>query len=172
MMLEVRRSGEGELFFEFQPALSLRAEVLSASLNDRPIPFRVQPNDTDQHLQIRFPVYGGPNVLRVQVRHDFAITYTSQMPVPGARSEGLRILSENWSSSSDQLTLSLEGLPGKSYELSLFQGKEVASVDGGTLRKADHAADSVIVSLPAGNDASVRSTLVLRFAPRSAKGNR
>lgn len=172
MMLEVRRSGEGELFLEFQPALSLRAEVLSASLNDRPIPFRVQPNDTDQHLQIRFPVYGGPNVLRVQVRHDFAITYTSQMPVPGARSEGLRILSENWSSSRDQLTLSLEGLPGKSYELSLFQGKEVASVDGGTLRKADHAADSVIVSLPAGNDASVRSTLVLRFAPRSAKGNR
>ena len=102
--LEVRRAGAGDLFLDFQPALSLRAEVVSASLNGRPIAFTVEPNDTDQHLHVRFPVYGGPSVLRVQVRHDFTISYTPHLPTLGSQSEGLRILSEEWSSSRDQLT--------------------------------------------------------------------
>jgi hypothetical protein len=172
LTLEVRRSGPGELFLEFEPALSLRAEVVSASLNGRPIAFKVKSNDTDQHLQVRFPVYGGPSVLRIQVRHDFAISYSSRLPLPGARSEGLRILAEQWSSSRDQLTLNLEGLPGKTYELFVSQGKEIASVEGGTLRKSDNVVDASLVSPVSGNEAYVRSTLILRFASRASKGNR
>lgn len=170
--LEVRRSGEGELFLEFQPALSLRAEVVTASLNSRPMAFKVEPNDTDQHLQVRFPVYGGPSVLRVQMRHDFGISYASHLPPLGARSEGLRILSQSWSSSRDELALSLEGLPGRSYELFVSSAKEIVSVEGGTLRKSGNIVDAVLVSPPSGNDTYVRSTLTLHFAPRTAKGNR
>jgi glycogen debranching enzyme len=172
MTLEVQRSGEGDLFVEFQPELSLRAQVLAVSLNGKPIPFRVQPNDSDQHLQVRFPVAGGPSVLRVQVRHDFAITYTCQLPSPGARSQGLRILTEEWSSSKDQLMLRLEGLPGKTYQLFLFQGREVVSADGGTLGKGGNEVERVLVSMPVGGEVSVRQSLVLRFAPRSPKDNR
>lgn len=170
--LQVRRAGEGELFLEFQPALSLRAEVVSASLNNRPIAFKVEPNDSDQHLQVRFPVYGGPSVLRIQVRHDFAITYSSHLPALGARSAGLRILSESWSSSRDELTLNLEGLPGRSYELFVSPRKEIVSVEGGTLRKSGNIVDAVLVSPSSGKDPYVRSTLKLNFAPRAAKGNR
>jgi hypothetical protein len=146
--------------------------VSSVSLNGRPIPFKLQANETDLHLHVRFPVYGGPSVLRVQMRHDFAITYTPQLPVPGARSEGLRILSEEWSSAKDQLSLTLEGIPGRTYELSLFQGKEVTGAEGGTLRKDSDMGDSIQVSMPTGSDPTVRSTLVLRFAPLSTKGSR
>lgn len=172
LVLEVRRAGEGELTFEFQPALSLRAEVVSVNLNGRPMPFKVEANDSDQHLRVRFPVYGGPNTVRVQMRHDFAVSYTPRLPKPGARSEGLRILSESWSSTRDQLTLNLEGVPGKTYELSLLPGKEVTGVDGGTLRKNGEIAECVVVTMPAGSGDSVRSTLLFRFAPRSAKGSR
>ncbi len=171
MTLEVSRSGKGELFVEFQPALSLRAQVVSVSLNGKPLPFKVLPNDTDQHLQVRFPVSDEPSTLRVQVRHDFAITYLSNLPLPGARSEGLRILSEEWSRAKDQLTLRLEGVPGKSYELSLFQGREVASVDGGTLLKAGREQERVLVNIPPGDASSVRQPLMLRFASRSTGKN-
>jgi glycogen debranching enzyme len=170
--LEVLRSGEGELFLDFEPALSLRAEVVSATLNGRPIAFKVQPNDTDQHLQVRFPLSGGPSVLRVQVRHDFTITYFSRLPLPGARSEGLRVLSERWSNSRDQLTLNLEGLPGTSYELFVSQRKEIVGVEGGTLRKLGNIVDAVLVSPSSGNDIYVHGTLTLHFAPRAAKGDR
>jgi hypothetical protein len=170
--LEVRRSGSGDLWLEFQPALSLRAEVTSVSLNGRPVAFKLQPNDTDQHLQVRFPIREGPSVLKVQVRHDFTVAYPSRLPAMGARSEGLRIISEHWSSSRDELTLNLEGVPAKSYELLVSSPKEIASVDGGTLRKSGEAVDAVLVSPNSGNDAYVRSTLVFRFAPRGMKSNR
>ena len=171
MVLEVRRTGESELAIEFQPAMSLRAEVVSVSLNGRPLPFKMQANESDQHLRVRFSVYGGPYTLRVQMRHDFAVSYTPRLPWPGSRSQGLRILSESWSSGRDLLTLSLEGVPGKAYELSLFQGKELTGVEGGTLWRRGETAEGVQVVMPAGSEGSVRSTLTFRFAPRSTKGN-
>jgi glycogen debranching enzyme len=171
MTLEVRRSGTGDLFLEFAPALSLRAEVTAVTLNGRPIGFKVQPNDTDQHLQVRFPVYGGPSVLRVQLRHDFTVSYLSRLPQLGGRSEGLRVLSENWSSARDELTLSVEGIAGKPYELAVSSAKEIASVEGGTLRKNSNVVEAMIVKPSSGKDAYVRSTLIFRFVPR-VKGNR
>lgn len=172
MTLEMRQSGAGELYFEFEPALSLRAEVTSVSLNGRPIAFKVQPNDSDQHLQVRFPVSSGANTLRVQVRHDFSASYLSRLPNLGARSEGLRILSEKWSDSRDELTLNLEGVAGKSYALVVSSPKEIASVDGGTLRKSGDMVDAVLVNPPVGSNGYARSTLVFRFAPRAGKGSR
>jgi hypothetical protein len=172
LTLDVRRSGTGDLSVDFEPALSLRAEVLSATLNGRPVPFKLLPNDTDQHLQIRFPVYGGPNILRVQIRHDFTASYSLRLPQPGARSEALRILSESWSASRDELTLNLEGVPAKPYALAISSRKEIVGVDGGTLRNSGDIVDVVLPGSTSGNQPYVRSRLTFRFAPRSAKGNR
>jgi hypothetical protein len=169
--LEVRRSGTGELFLEFAPQLSLRAQVVSVTLNGRSIAYKVQPNDTDQHLEVRFPVVDGANVLRVQVRHDFAVSYDGRLPEPGARSEGLRILSENWSASRDALTLELEGVAGKSYELAVSSAKEIAGVEGGALQKSGNFVEVVLGNAASGKDDSVRSTLVFRFVSGTRKGD-
>lgn len=171
IILEVRRSGSGDLILDFEPAVSLRADANSATLNGRPIGIKVLPNDTDKHLQVRFPVYGGPSLLRVQVRHDFAVSYSGHLPEPGARSEGLRILSEDWSNSRDQLTLSLEGLAGKPYPLFVSSTKEITSVEGGTVRKGSNIVDAVLVSPSSGTGAYVRGTLVVHFAPGTTKGS-
>jgi glycogen debranching enzyme len=166
--LEVQRSGTGDVVLEFEPELSLRATVVSATLNGRPIAYKLLPNDTDQHLQVHFPISEGRNVLRVQVRHDFAVTYSSQLPNPGAQSEGLRILSESWSSARDALTLNLEGVAGKPYELLVSSTKEIASVEGGTLRKMGNVVDAVLVSPGSAAGAYVRGTLVFHFASGAA----
>jgi glycogen debranching enzyme len=170
--LEVRRSGRGDLFVEFEPALSLRAEVTAVSLNGRPMAFRVQPNDTDQHLYVRFPVGEGPGTLRVQVRHDFSVSYGSRLPNPGSRSEGLRIVSEKWSESRDGLTLHLEGLAGRPYALYVSSAREITSVEGGTLRKSGDIVDAMLVKPAVGADSFASGTLIFRFAPRGSKGNR
>ena len=169
--LEVRQSGTGDVVLEFEPALSLRATVVSATLNGRPIAYKLLPNDTDQHLQVRFPVSGSQSTLRVQVRHDFAVTYSSQLPNPGARSEGLRILSESWSSSRDALTLNLEGVAGKPYELLVSSTKEITSIEGGTLRRSSSVVDAVLVRPGAEAGAYVPGTLVFHFASGASKGN-
>ena len=172
MALEVRASGAGELFLEFSPALSLRAEVLSATLNGRPIDFKLVPNESNQHLEVRFPVHDGASLLRVQVRHDFSVTYSSDLPALGSRSEGLRILSEQWSSSRDQLTLHLEGRPGKTYELLVSPGKEILSVEGGTLRKTGEVVEALLVGPVSRNEVYVRNTLTFHFTSRATKDTR
>lgn len=172
MTLEARRSGEGEVLLEFQPALSLRAQVVSASINGRPLPYKVQGNDSDQHLQLRFPVGAGTSTLRVKVRHDFAVSYLARLPQPGTQSEGLRILGESWSPARDTLTLNLEGVGGKTYELAVLSPREIAKVEAGTLRKSSNAVETTLPGAEPGKGPYVRSTLVFRFAPAVAKSKR
>src|SRR5215469_4825861 len=115
MQFEIRRSGGGECFFLLQPAISLRAEVSSVELNGRPLPFHLEKNETDQHLQMRFAVYRGTNTLRIRLHNDFGVAYTATRPLLGQRSEGLRVLSETWSDARDRLTLEVQGTPGAPY---------------------------------------------------------
>ena len=102
-MLEVRRTGSGDCEILFQPELSLRAEVQSVELNGRPLPFKLETNSSDQHLTVRFKAYGGPSTVRVKMRDDFSVSYTSRLPELASGSEGLRILSQAWSSAHDAL---------------------------------------------------------------------
>src|SRR3989441_14505 len=57
--LELQRSGAGECFLEFSPGIALRAKVIGAEINNRPVAFRVEANGVDQHVAVRFPIYGG-----------------------------------------------------------------------------------------------------------------
>jgi glycogen debranching enzyme len=167
--LEIHPSQTGEFTFEFQPALSLRAEVVSVELNGHLIPFQMRANESDQHLITQFPIAGGASILRVHVRDDFGITYTSQLPALGRKSEGLRILSEAWNAARSQLTLELEGIAGRSYEFSLFNGKEITNVEGGTIAKLPDGTKMLSVMLQGPNETQfVRATLVLHFAAPSA----
>ena len=128
-----------------------------------------------QRRAARLPVAGvlpggvSRRVLGVRVRDDFAISYASQLPALGSKSEGLRILSETWNAARTQLSLEMEGIPGDSYELSLFNGKEISSVDGGTVSKSAEGIETISVQL-SGSDKSqfVRGTLIVHFPAPSA----
>jgi glycogen debranching enzyme len=169
--LEIQRSGRGDCFVEFQPAFSLRAEILGVELNGRPVPFQLQANETDRHLVTHFAIYGGPNTLRVRMRHDFGVSYASHLPELGHASEGMRILSESWSSSRDQVTFALEGFPGKSYILSLFNGDDLLRADGGTIEKVGDVNNRVVVTFPgAEGTVPVQSKLTLHFAAKPDEG--
>src|SRR5881296_3830579 len=110
--LEVKASGDASRIIDFQPAVSLRAKVLGVEFNGHPLPFRVHSNAADQHVTVRFPVYGGPNVLRIRLKNDSGLSFNSTLPPLGARSRGLRVVSESWNPSLDALTLDVSGAAG------------------------------------------------------------
>jgi len=166
--LDVRPTQAGECIFEFQPALSLRAEVQSVELNGRSIPFQVRANESDQHLVTQFPVSGSPSILKIRIRDDFAITYISQLPELGGKSEGLRVLSENWNAARTQLTLELEGIPGRGYELLLFGGKELTSVEGGKILKAADGGERLSVTIPGAEGTQFVPLAVVMHFPVAA----
>jgi glycogen debranching enzyme len=133
--LETKRTGTGECSVEFSPSFSLRTRVISVQMNGRPLPFKMQPNNHDQHLSVRFPVNGGPNNLVIRVKDDFGLTLANELPALGSASSGLRVLSESWNNSKTQLTLEVSGRAGNSYELNVWNPSQISSVEGAVITK-------------------------------------
>src|SRR5467141_643473 len=123
-------SGSEECTFEFRPAVSLRAKVRTAELNGKPIPFQVETREGDQHIVAQFPIVTGKHFLRIRLVNDFGLSEQSSLPALGSTGHGLRVLSETWSASRDQLTLEVSGAAGGEYGLQVWNPGEIQSVEG------------------------------------------
>lgn len=176
--LEIRRTGSGGCIMEFSPSLSPRAEVLGAEINGHPVSLRVERYPEDQHATVRFPVSGGPSTLHIRLRNDFAYGISSNLPPLGERSQGLRVLSESWGPKEQSLTLNVAGIPGKQYDLLLWNSEQVASVEGGKLIREKKGEPRIRIELP-GTDSSsyVDGKVLIHFltgnsAPKTKPRNR
>jgi len=154
---------------EFQPSLSLSAEVLGAELNGKPVPFRVTANEQDQHVVVRFEAHGKSNTLKINVRKDFNVSYDSSLPRLGSPSEGLRLLSQTWTSRRDAVTLELAGAAGAEYELAVDPG-QLASVDGASPLYTELGVQFVRVQFAAGEPGTyMRKSVVFHFSGKRDK---
>jgi GH15 family glucan-1,4-alpha-glucosidase len=168
-----RTAGSGESIIEFRPSISLRATVQKAELNGKPIPFRVEVNDEDQHVFVRFPVTEGQKSLRIVVTNDFAVTATTVLPPLGSASTGVRILSESWSASHDQLTLDVSGATGAQYDLKVSNAAQIDHVDGAELKK--RAEGSILtLQIPSSGSSEnyANAKVVIHFFKVQKKGKR
>jgi glycogen debranching enzyme len=158
--LEIKRTGTGDCWVEFSPALSLRAKVVNVRLNGKPVAFRMQPNSNDQHLYVRFPVGSGPNNLVVRLSNDFGLTLSNELPALGSASRGLRVTHESWDASRSQLTLDVSGVSGSRYELGVWNSAQIATVEGAVLSKFG----KLEIEMPKGAaDAYVPHKIVIHF---------
>ncbi|MGB8788427.1 MAG: hypothetical protein WA755_01160 [Candidatus Acidiferrales bacterium] len=172
--LEFERSGAGDCVIEFSPALSLRAEVLGVEINGRPVAYKVQPSDVDEHVAIRFPVYGGPGTLRIRTRNDFGLSVPSSLPPLGSSSRGLRVLSETWTASRDAASFEIAGLAGSEYALEVWNPAEIESIDGAKLEKSEDGGARVRLQFSANSDDAepyARTTITFHFVPRGGVTN-
>ncbi len=169
--LEIQNDGTHKFTLAFEPAVSLRAKILSVEQNGRRIPFHVVANDDDQHVLLRADAAAGLTTLRIHLADDFGVSYRAELPMLGSVSEGLRILSESWSSAKDQLTLSVSGVPDHDYELSLWNPSQISSVDGAELIPGDADSAWLHFTMPpeAGRASAAHSDIVIHFAAQSRR---
>jgi glycogen debranching enzyme len=164
IQLETGLSKPGdECTVEFHPAISLRAKVQRVELNGKPVPFRVETNGVDQHVVMRFSVKEGKYVLRIRVLHDFGVSVRSNLPELGSASRGLRILSETWSASRDQLTLDISGAAGQAYGLRVWNIGEIQSVDGAERNPKSEDGAIRILFPSTGSDPYPHQKVVIHF---------
>lgn len=159
IVLETDRSGDGNCWVEFSPALSLRAEVVSLEVDGKPARVRMESNGEDQHATVRFAAHAGKNNLVLKLKHDFGISLTNDLPPLGSTSRGLLVLSESWNSNRTQLTLQVSGRQGRQYVMAVWLPEQIMSVDGATL------ADSTLhVQVPEGADQEyAQKKIVIHF---------
>jgi glycogen debranching enzyme len=162
--LETTPKGEESCTLVFSPAISLRAEVLRAELNGRPVAFQLAKTSQDQHVTVKFPLSGGPNILRIVVKNDFVLGVSPGLPALGEKSQGLRVMSETWSSQRDRLEVEVSGLAGVSYEMPVWNpGLQVASVEGAELVKAGAEVKLRFRLPPNATDPYPRERIVIHF---------
>jgi glycogen debranching enzyme len=165
-----RTESNDEWDLEFSPSISPRASVIRAELNGKPVPFHVETHSSDQHAVVRFPM-GRRNVLRLLLSNDFGFGHDLVLPGLGETSRGLRVVSEAWSPSKDQLTLVVSGKAGSDYQLNVsdlgqIQRVEGPGVEGNGLNSSRLTGGFVAFTIPAktGEDYP-QAKLIFHFAP-------
>jgi glycogen debranching enzyme len=162
IVLETKRSGSGDCWIEFSPALSLRTGVISVEMNGRKLPFKMQTNAEDQHVSIRFAVDGGTKTVVIKLKNDFGLSLSNDLPQLGSTSRGLRVLSESWNSTRTQLTLKVSGVPNAQYEIATWNPSQIMSVEGGTVTPT-----GIHIQIPNGPDQEYsRHDTVIHFGKR------
>ena len=145
LQLEVARTnGKEEVVLEFRPTISLRAKVLKVELNGKPVPFKSETSENDQHVVIRIPVGAEKNSLRIYLANDFEISSKTVLPSLGSTSEGLRVLSETWSASKDQMDLEVSGAAGHEYQLEIWNAGQIERVAGASLSSSKSSTHSFL----------------------------
>jgi hypothetical protein len=168
-------SGSDECTFEFRPAISLRAKVLKVDLNGKPVPFQVETRRGDQHVVVQFPVKAGKHFLRIRLVNEFGLSEQSILPRLGSTSRGLRVLSETWSVSRDQLTLEVSGAAGAEYGLSVWNPGEIQRVEGAGLNfgveNPRALKENLWIRIPASDSEPYSHTkVVIHFSSGQKKG--
>ena len=161
--LDIRRTGPGDLEFQFAPALSLRAEGVAVEVNDRPVAFSIARNAVDQHPVIRVPLDSGPTTLRIGFRNDFGFHVPASLPPLGAASRNLKLLSRSWSADRRQLELEFAGLSGRAYEVPLLGAPGIAAVEGAELLAGESGARLRLEFPGAWAEGYVRKKVSVRF---------
>ena len=167
-----RTTGNEECTVELRPAISLRAKVQKVTLNGKPVTFRVETNAEDQHVLVRFPVKDGKTFLRIFLLNDFGLGVTSSLPALGSASQGLRILSETWSPSRDELVLEVSGAAGSKYGLRVWNMGEIQSAEGADFNPSSENYTLTIQIPSSASEPYLHAKVVLHFSDKNAGKHR
>jgi glycogen debranching enzyme len=159
--------GSAECSVEFSPGLSSRAKIIGVRLNGRPATFHVETNSSDQHVSINIPIQGVSNIVDIESKNDFELSFPSTLPDLGSTSHGLRVLSEAWTADRQTLKLELSGASGEEYEFFTWDAGQISSVEGAELQKTNAPKARVMVKLPASAPGvDPQATVIFHFASK------
>jgi hypothetical protein len=160
-----RRRGQDARELIFAPAVLPITQVTSVDINNRSIKFLVRPTTSDGHIHIRVPLGNEQATVRIRLRNSFALHNPVKLPLPGAKSWNLKIVSEIWSSRG--LTMQVAGIPGQSYEIEVHGNAKIASAEGAELLEAA-GARRLRIAFPPGGSGYVKKAVTLQFAAAAA----
>jgi hypothetical protein len=163
--LEVqRKGGAADCSLDFSPALSLRAQVTGVEMNGRKLPSRIDKNTVDQHVNVHVPLASGSSTVKIRVKNDFGLDIESQMPSLGTASPGLRAIGESWDNSRKTMTAEFEGLPGRDYDVVVWNPQQVTAVEGGVLSRREQPVGNLRITIPPGTEPFAHLTVTFHFA--------
>jgi hypothetical protein len=176
--LKITRRGPGKVELHYSPALSPRAQVLQARVRPelqsqtshvdfapigRAISIHPSINLEDQHVAMTVPITEDETIIDLFVSDNFGIGSPYAPPTDGTQSSALKVISEQWNASHDQLQMQVAGVGGKTYELPIYNAPSGMVADGGQIIY-NHSGLTLKIGFPQGEAwAYSTHTVTLRF---------
>ena len=168
LTVKVERQGSDDVQLEFSPAFSLRTQVTEVLVDGKRTSLEsgAKENGEDQHPTVSVPLSGGTTTITLRFRNDFRIEYPYTAPEQGAPSRNLKIVSETWNPTRDQLQLRIAGGGGASYDIPIYGDLAGVAAQGGTIQQREKQT-VVHVSFPSGpSDVFSDQVVTLQFPRR------
>jgi len=142
--LDMKRSTEGttytimsnkQLTLDFNPAFPFNTCVTSVKINGRNAEWEVHTQPQGLSVTVSFKTQVGNNIVEIETEGGVGMLPSIDLPEPGDRSKGCRIVSE--AVNGRQFIAEVSGLPDTVYEVQLFHRGAVKNITGATLIKKD-----------------------------------
>lgn len=136
LTLRVAQNGSGAMpALLIAPALPLDAQIDSVRVDGRQGRANTERLGNVQFAEVSVAQPGAQTVVEYRYRGGSDVYVHTPAPQPGARSQGIRILRS--AAEAAGLRLVVEGLNGRSYDLSLRTPRQPGAVDGATLIRGE-----------------------------------
>jgi glycogen debranching enzyme len=132
LSVRVTREGTGQMpALAIAPALPLDAQLESVRVDGRQARATIQRLGDLQFTEVAVPQPGADTRAEFRYRGGSDVYVHTSAPEPGARSQGIRILRSR--ADGTALTLLVEGMNGRSYDVFLRTPRQPGTVNGATL---------------------------------------
>lgn len=145
--------GDRKLQVEFEPDLPLGIEVISATHNGKPIQSKLVHHKQAEQLNITLDLEQNNSTI-IQYSPTPAVYYILDESKIGTTNSGMKIISQEYKDK--VLSLNVEGIPNKEYELGITNQQLVSEIKGAELGE-----NKIIINIPGTGLDFVKSTIVI-----------
>lgn len=164
----IARESGSDCSLTLSPAVSLRAQISSVEIDGHHTALKLNTSSQDQHPTVTIKLTNTSTKAVFHLHNDFGITQNTTLPALGSSSETLNIVSENWDTAHDILTLDLASAGSGNYELIVWNPAQIASAEGATLVKTSPEQSSLHITIaPHTGEAIHHQQAILHFTNTS-----
>jgi glycogen debranching enzyme len=146
------------------PAFPLDARIRAATVQGRSAKFAINSVGDVQRAEVTLNANQPATEVVFSFDEGTEVFVDQEIPAPGAKSEGLRILRSR--ADQDSLHLVLEGIGGRSYALHVRSPRRLGEVAGTTMEANGPSAKSLVVAFSGPAETYVRRELIIPLLTR------
>lgn len=128
-------SANKQVNLDFHPVFPFYTSVKSVKLNGKSVEWQLHTKPQGLSLAISFTTNVGDNIIEIETDGGMGMLPSVDLPDPGDRSKGYRIVSEVMDGR--QFIAEVSGLPDTVYEAQLFHKGDVKSITGADIVKKE-----------------------------------
>lgn len=132
----------------FSAVLPLATQVTSVSVNGKHIDFKV--SNMVQNVKVELPdmILNGKDDIEIQTKGGVGVFHNLHYIKPYEKDIHLKIEKERFDTQSQIYQLTLAGLPGRSYDIEVFERSKVKKIEGATLKEKKGVKSIYTITFP------------------------